>query len=75
VNFDRTRRELGEGVKEWRRRQHVTQEQLAEAADVHVNALRSVERGKGNPTLKVLWKIATKLKVTVAQLHLGPARE
>lgn len=47
----------------------------AAAAKVHVNALGRVERGKGNPTLKVLWKIATKLKVTVAQLHLGPARE
>jgi transcriptional regulator with XRE-family HTH domain len=75
VDFNATRAELGEGIREWRRRRHLTQEELAAAAKVHVNALGRVERGKGNPTLKVLWKIATKLKVTVAQLHLGPARE
>jgi transcriptional regulator with XRE-family HTH domain len=75
VNFDRTRLELGDGIKEWRKREHLTQEELAAAAKVHVNALGRVERGEANPTLKVLWKIAAKLKVTVAQLFLGPARE
>lgn len=53
----------------------MTQEALAAAAKVHVNALGRVERGEANPTLKVLWKIATKLKVSVVQLLLGPARE
>jgi DNA-binding XRE family transcriptional regulator len=53
----------------------MTQEVLAAAAKVHPNSLGRVERGKVNPTLKVLWKIATKLNVTVAQLFLGPARE
>jgi len=75
VNFDRTRRELGAGIKEWRTRQHLTQEELADAAHLHPNAVRSAEKGRGNPTLETLWKIATILKVTVAQLHLGPARE
>jgi transcriptional regulator with XRE-family HTH domain len=53
----------------------LTQEELAYAARVHVNALGRIERGEGNPTLMVLWKIATKLKISVAQLLLGPARE
>lgn len=75
VSFNRTRQQLGADVKEWRTRLRLTQEQFAHAAKVHVNALRSVERGRGNPTLKVLWKIATELKISVAQLHLGPARE
>jgi transcriptional regulator with XRE-family HTH domain len=75
VDFNATRRELGGGIREWRKRRHLTQWELADAADVHVNVVGRVERGKGNPTLKVLWKIATRLKVNVAQLHLGPARE
>jgi transcriptional regulator with XRE-family HTH domain len=75
VNFNETRRELGAGIKEWRVRRHVTQADLAAAAGIHVNSFGRVERGKTNPTLKVLWKIARKLDVTVAQLFLGPARE
>jgi transcriptional regulator with XRE-family HTH domain len=75
VNFNETRVELGAGIKEWRIRKRMTQEALADAADVNVNSLGRVERGEANPTLEVLWKIATKLKVSVAQLFLGPARE
>jgi transcriptional regulator with XRE-family HTH domain len=75
VNFNDTRQELGAGIREWRLRRNLTQEALAAAAKVHVNALGRVERGEANPTLKVLWKIATKLKLTVPQLILGPARE
>ena len=75
MNFDDTRLELGASIREWRKRKHLTQEELAAAAKVHVNALGRVERGEANPTLKVLWKIATKLKVSVVQLLLGPARE
>jgi XRE family transcriptional regulator, regulator of sulfur utilization len=75
VTFDRTRRELGAGIRQWRKRQNLTQEQLADAADLHPNAVRRAEKGRGNPTLETLWKIATTLKVTVVQLHSGPARE
>jgi len=75
VNFDDTRQEIGEGIREWRRRRRLTQEELALSAKVHVNALGRVERGEANPTLRVLWKIATKLNVSVVQLLLGPARE
>ena len=75
MNFNETRQELGAGIREWRRRRNITQEALAAAAKVHVNSLGRVERGEVNPTLKVLWKIATKLNISVAQLFLGPARE
>jgi transcriptional regulator with XRE-family HTH domain len=75
VNFRNTRREIGAGIREWRTRLHLTQKELAKAAKVHVNAVGRVERGEGNPTLKLLWKIANKLKISVVQLLLGPARE
>jgi transcriptional regulator with XRE-family HTH domain len=75
VDYDATRRKLGGGIREWRKRRHLTQWELADAAELSPNIVGRVERGQGNPTLKVLWKIATQLKVNVAQLHLGPARE
>ena len=75
MTFNETREELGAGIREWRIRRRVTQDALAHAADLNVNSLGRVERGETNPELLTLWKIATKLKVTVAQLFLGPARE
>ena len=75
MNFNETRLELGAGIREWRIRRRMTQDALAAAANIHVNSFGRVERGETNPTLKVLWKIARKLDVSVAQLFLGPARE
>jgi len=75
VNFNETRQELGAGIREWRIRRRMTQDVLAAAADLNVNSLGRVERGETNPELLTLWKIATKLRVSVAQLFLGPARE
>jgi XRE family transcriptional regulator, regulator of sulfur utilization len=75
VDFNETRQELGAGIREWRIRRRMTQDALAYAADINVNSLGRVERGETNPELRTLWKIATKLKVSVAQLFLGPARE
>jgi transcriptional regulator with XRE-family HTH domain len=75
VNFDDTRLEIGAGIREWRTRKQLTQKELAAATKVHVNTLGRVERGEANPTLKLLWKIATRLKLSVVQLLLGPARE
>ena len=75
MNFDDARLEIGAGIREWRTRSHMTQRELAAAAKVHANTLGRVERGEANPTLKLLWKIATRLKVSVVQLLLGPARE
>ena len=75
MDFNETREELGAGIREWRIRRRMTQDALAGAADLNVNSLGRVERGETNPELLTLWKIATKLKVSVAQLFLGPARE
>jgi transcriptional regulator with XRE-family HTH domain len=75
VDFNETRQELGAGIREWRIRRRMTQDALAHAADINVNSLGRVERGETNPELQTLWKIATELKVSVAQLFLGPARE
>lgn len=52
MDFNATRAELGEGIREWRRRRHLTQEELAAAAKVHVNALGEGGAGQGQPDLE-----------------------
>ncbi|MBI9064597.1 MAG: helix-turn-helix transcriptional regulator [Marinilabiliaceae bacterium] len=48
---------IGKIIRERRKQLHVTQEYLAEMADIHINTLYKLENDKGNPTLEVLHKI------------------
>jgi len=50
--------EIGKQIKERRNTLGITQPDLAEMADISVNTLYKIETGQGNPTLKVLKKIA-----------------
>jgi len=45
-------------VKERRVLLNISQETLAEIAGVGLRTLKQIERGKGNPTLNTLYKIA-----------------
>lgn len=49
---------IGETVKIRRKELGITQPHLAELAKVSTNTLYKLERGKGNPSLDVLIKIA-----------------
>ena len=51
-------RHLGETIKNRRKELGITQPHLAELAKVSTNTLYKLERGKGNPSLKVLNKLA-----------------
>ena len=48
---------IGKIIRERRKQLHVTQEYLAEMADIHINTLSKLENDKGNATLEVLNKI------------------
>jgi len=53
----------------------MTQEQLAEFAGLDLRYLGSIERGKGNPSVNVLGRIAQALKVKPSDLleeRVGP---
>lgn len=51
-----------------RKEKRMTQEQLAEAADLHTNYVSSVERGERNISIVNIEKIARALGVTMSKL-------
>jgi transcriptional regulator with XRE-family HTH domain len=50
--------DIGKRIKERRDTLGITQPDLAEMADISINTLYKIETGQGNPTVKVLNKIA-----------------
>ena len=56
---------IGARIKEIRTGKRITQEQLAEKININPKYLSSIERGKENPTLDILIKIAKSLDVNL----------
>ena len=50
--------DIGKRIKERRDTLGITQPDLAEMAGISINTLYKIETGQGNPTVKVLNKIA-----------------
>jgi len=63
-----TRELLGKRVRELRKKKRMTQEQLAEKANVDVKFLGNIERGRENPTFATLEKLAGALGVKTYQI-------
>ena len=57
--------ELIQTIKERREMLQVTQETVAELSGVGLRTLKQLERGKGNPTLQTLQKLADVLGMEV----------
>jgi transcriptional regulator with XRE-family HTH domain len=55
-------------MREQRKRAGLSQEKLAEKADLHPNYMGRVERGEEHVSLAALRRIARALKVRVAEL-------
>ena len=62
------RRVLGEKIRGYRKEAALTQEKLAEKADLHHNFIGEVERGNMEISLTSLLKIAKALKIRVRDL-------
>jgi len=62
---------LGATIRQKRKRARLTQERLAEKADLHPNFFGRVERGEEHVSLTALLRIAKALKVDVADLVRG----
>jgi transcriptional regulator with XRE-family HTH domain len=59
---------LGTAIREERKRAGLSQEKLAEKAELHPNYMGRVERGEEHVSLAALRRIARALKVRVAEL-------
>lgn len=67
---------FGSAIRALREEREITQQKLAELADLHTNYVSSVERGERNLSLHNITKLAYALDVPVAVLMsaLDPAR-
>ena len=63
------RKDLGENLKTARESLKFTQQQVADAADVHVNFYARVERGEENPSFEKLQSIMSVLEIKSLDLY------
>ena len=59
---------LGREIRRHRKAQNLSQEQLAERADLHRNYIGYLERGERNPGAKTLFQLARALGIGLAEL-------
>lgn len=59
---------VGKNVRRYRRSKGLTQEQLAFAAEIDLTYVGGIERGRRNPSLLVLARIADALAVPLFKL-------
>ena len=59
---------LGYRIKKLRNEKNLTQEELAEQADISIKYLGEIERGRGNPTLRNLDSLASVLGLATYDL-------
>lgn len=59
---------FGRNVLRYRRQKRLTQEELAFEAKIDLTYLGGIERGKRNPSLLVMGRIANALSVSVSKL-------
>lgn len=59
---------FGQRIKELRKKQELTQEKLAELANIDFSYLNMIESGKKNPSLKRIAKLARVLKISLSEL-------
>ena len=64
-------KELGLRIKQCRKAQKITQEQLAELVDISPHYLYEIERGIKCVSLPILYDIATALHTSIDYLVLG----
>jgi CheY-like chemotaxis protein len=62
------KKSFGSTVKAWRKRLGISQEELAERADLHRTYVSDVERGARNLSLESITRMAHALEVSVAEL-------
>jgi len=62
------RRALGQAIRRHRERLQLTQEKLAEKAELHRTYLADIERGTRNPSIESVRRIAFALGIPISEL-------
>ena len=62
------RKVLGESIRRYRKRAGLSQEKLAELADLHHNYVGEIERGEKAVSIDVLMKLSQALRVRLRTL-------
>lgn len=60
--------ELGSRIRYYRKKQHLSQEELAELCDFHPTYIGQLERGEKNATLESVTKLSRGLGVSLSEL-------
>jgi transcriptional regulator with XRE-family HTH domain len=67
----KVRKGLGANVRALRRKAHLSQEKLAEKADLHPVYISQMERGAKAVSVEALWKLSRALHVSISALFRG----
>lgn len=70
-SFQKIRYVLSHRIRVFRNQKNLSQERLAEKADIHPTYVSCIESGKKLPTLYVICKIADAFGIEVYELFLG----
>lgn len=62
---------LGKKIYFLRKEKNISQEELSFRCNINKNYLSDIERGRRNPTLKVLSRIAKGLNISLEELFKG----
>ncbi|HVO33047.1 MAG TPA: helix-turn-helix transcriptional regulator [Elusimicrobiota bacterium] len=60
--------QFGKTVRALRMRRRLSQESLANKANIDRSYMGGIERGERNPSLSVIWRLARALRVTPTEL-------
>lgn len=60
--------ELGNRIRYYRKKQHLSQEELAELCDFHPTYIGQLERGEKNATLESITKLSRGLGISLSEL-------
>ncbi len=61
---------LGKRIREIRKQNHLTQEQLAERIGIEIPSLSNIENGKNYPNSETIEKIANGLNIQIFELYI-----
>ena len=67
----KVRKELGANIRAFRKKARLSQERLAEKADLHPVYISEVERGIKAVSVEALWKLSRALRVSISALFRG----